>query len=737
MDHSIRLRTPAGDWMDAFLMGNGRIGGAVYGGVAQERIDLSEGTFFSGNVSDHNNQHNAYKAFYEMRRLVSIEQYAEAKKAADAFIGRRLNYGTNLPVGRMLIDFSPECIDTLSGYERTSHIMRGTVCVRYDHGDICIERETFVSKRENRLFYRIAVSDGAQIRCKIYFDGYGDAWSTAVEEGQYVFHASARETMHSDGTTGVNLAGCISVTRTDGRIAQDADGIVVEGASDIVLSLGMRTDYNGETSGAGDAVPITDSYEAIRDRHIHDFSSRMERVSFSLDGLDDQMEAMFQYGRYLLLSSSQEDSLSPAHLQGVWNDTVACRIGWTCDMHLDINTQMNYWLSLEGNLAECNIPLFNWTEEALIPSGRITARESYRLPGWVAELVSNLWGYSAPYWARDISPCPTGGVWLISQYWEYYLHTGDTEFLRDRAYPVIREAVGFFIEYIFRDGEYDSSGPSISPENTFKIGGDIYSFSNGSTYEILMIRELFDQFLTASRELDKRDPLVNRVEECISGLLPYRICDDGTLAEWRHPYPAADPQHRHTSHLLGLYPYCQITPEKTPELAKAARKSIEVKLTPYEHWEDTGWARSLLALYCARLGDGEGAYFHLNSMRDTLTSSSLLVMHPPTRGAASFKEVYELDGNTGFSMSVIEMLMQSHDGVIRLLPAIPPQWTQGHIRGLVARGNILVDIEWADSRLTRAVFASAKSQQIVVAYGSESRNIDLQKDNPYVLKPVC
>ena len=167
------------------------------------------------------------------------------------------------------------------------------------------------------------------------------------------------------------------------------------------------------------------NYDVIRNEHIDDFSKHMHRVSFSLVGEDSQMEKMFQYGRYLLLSSSNEKSQSPAHLQGVWNDNVACQIGWTCDMHLDINTQMNYWLSLEGDLFECNIPLFNWTEETLVPSGRITAKQSYNLNGWVAELVSNIWGYTAPYWSSNISPCPTSGIWLISQYWEYYQHTED------------------------------------------------------------------------------------------------------------------------------------------------------------------------------------------------------------------------------------------------------------------------------------------------------------------------
>ena len=483
-------------------------------------------------------------------------------------------------------------------------------------------------------------------------------------------------------------------------------------------------------------------------------------------------ELMYQYGRYLLLSSSRQDSPLPAHLQGVWNDDVACQIGWTCDMHLDINTQMNYWISEPGNLRECHEPLFDWMEKRLIPNGRLTARKCYGRRGWVGELVSNAWGYAAPYWNESLSPCPTGGIWQASDYMEHYRYGQNREFLEKRALPVIGEAVSFFLEYLFEDREGRLvGGPSISPENAFLADGKKYFASLGCTYETVMIRELFLQYAEICRELgiggeQGREPgtereqgcgwgteqkcvpkagqeevygqdagqkkgedwgeILRQTEKALPRLLPYRVLPDGTLAEWNHDYKAADLQHRHTSHLLGLFPYSQITPKGTPALAKAAAASIKARLTPYENWEDTGWARALLALYSARLGEAPQAYRHLVSMQTQLTGGNLLVMHPPTRGAGSFMEVYELDGNTGFSMAVIEMLIQSHEECIRLLPALPEMWPVGKLEGAVVRGGIILDLYWEQGKPVKAALLSEADRTLTLRYADTVRECHLK-----------
>jgi len=733
MEKKIEFNTPAKEWSHGLLLGNGHMGCVIYGGTDKEQIDLSEITFFSGEKSIQNNQKDSAESFQEMRHFVSLGENEKAMEAANGFVGIRQNYGTNLPVGRLDIVFDQEekTIQEekeIQDYHRQLDLINGIAEISYMSGKVNYKREAFLSNPAKKLFYRIGADSKKQIHCNISFDGGANPYTIMIDKQQYIFCVKAHEGLHSDGKSGVTLWGCLKVENVGGSVNYSPKEIIIRDADEAVISVEMITDFVEKTEMyyEGRFVDDSISYEKQKKEHCKDFSTYMKRVDFSL--VEDKMtELMFQYGRYLLLSSSREDSPVPTHLQGIWNDNVACRIGWTCDMHLDINTQMNYWLSEAGNLAECHKPLFKWMEEQVIPSGRITAKESYGMPGWSADLVSNAWGFSAPYWSKTISPCPTGGIWMASDYWEHYQYTKDEVFLREKAYPVMKEAVDFFLAYIFQEAgdEFYTSGPSISPENCFLIDGNKHYFSNGCTYEILMIRELFSQFLSITKQLVIDNEQVTRVKEIIPRLLPYRILKDGSLAEWRHDYPAADLQHRHTSHLLGLFPYSQITPEKTPELALAARQSIAFKLTPYENWEDTGWARSMLMLYAARLKDGETAYSHIKSMQEHLTHPNLLVMHPPTRGAGSFKEVYELDGNTGFSMCVIELLLQSHDDVIQLLPALPEKWRTGSIRGILARGSVTVNLDWKDGCLKKAEFIANKNGTYLIIYKDNRYKLDL------------
>lgn len=447
---------------------------------------------------------------------------------------------------------------------------------------------------------------------------------------------------------------------------------------------------------------LSKGWKAIWEVHKRDVQKLFEASSLHIETKDGQelenLDFLYQYGRYLLFSSSREDSVLPAHLQGIWNDNVACRIGWTCDMHLDINTQMNYWPSELTGLSETASPLFRWVK-ALAKEGELTAKKCYGQKGWVAELVSNSWLFTAPYWAEPIAPCPTGGVWVLSHLWEHYFYTGDEEFLKMEVYPLMKGAVSFFLNYLFENEEgYLVGGPSISPENSFVFDGEILQISNGCTYEILMIRELFEKYCQVC-EILKETEMVTEVKNVLQRLLPYRISEDGSLAEWEKDYKEADVQHRHTSHLLGLFPFAQITRDKTPELIPAVEKVLEKKQNPPENWEDTGWARSMLMLYEARLGHGEKAWQHILSMMERLQEPNHMIYHPPTRGAGAFDHVYELDGNTGLTTCVAEMLLQSQEQVIQLLPAVPKEWYRGQVKGLHARGGIEVGFSWESGRV--------------------------------------
>jgi alpha-L-fucosidase 2 len=656
-----------------------------------------------------------------------------------------------------------------------------------------------------------------------------DSMVQAADNATVLFQAHAYETMHCDKRCGVSLIGALNVI-TDGMVTEStgtdstgtdstgtdsagtestgADGtcsrstgipgICVEGMRRCQLFIIAETDYEkllqdpswraaaaslsakdrfarmrgcyAETlRGRMDAL-VRKGYEPILAAHLEDSREDLGDTALQIDG-HPEIGFLYAYGRYLLHASSRQNSRLPAHLQGVFNDNVACRIGWTCDMHLDINTQMNYWIADMTGMTGDLQPLFRWMKDVLATEGRKTARGAYGLRGWVGELVSNPWGYAAPYWAVPLSPCPTSGFWALTQMWEHYRYTGDLQFLRDEAFPLIREAAEFFTDYVFEENGYLTCGPSISPENSFTENSHTetshteisstensntentvkYQLSNGCTYEILMIRELFSIYCSACETLcgagkeDRQDDgktasphevssdvcaagrmsltdadkaLYDRVKAQKERLLPYRILEDGTIAEYAADVTVPDRQHRHTSHLLGVFPFAQITPGSTPELAEAVEKTIQRKLTPEEGWEDTGWARSMLLLYEARLGHAEEALRHVRRLSEGLLEPNGMVYHPPTRGAGAFDHVYELDGNTGLCAGITEMLVQSHEPaerntepqdphrteslLIRLLPALPQEWGSGRVQGIRARGGIVLSMRWENGELQEA-----------------------------------
>ncbi len=742
----IKSNQPAFKWNEGFPLGNGHMGAMVLSGTKSSRIELSENTFYSGEKSSSNNQEGAAKAFYKMREQAEKGNYDIVHEIAQKFIGIRKNYGTNLPVGSLIVehDIAPGAV---SGYERSLDIIDGIAEGTFSSGQDMVREEVFISHPEQILVYHIALSGNHETR--ISFAPGNSFGKTEYGDCFMQFTCFAYETMHCDELCGVMLAGYGQVV-TDGICEYTPEGIVIQNASEIQFNLSMKTDFKRQfvTSESGlltlieegksqVQTSLTKEFINLRTEHAADIRKFMERTSISLtakDPVTEKIPLLFQYGRYLLLSSSRSDSKLPAHLQGIWNDNVACQIGWTCDMHLDINTQMNYWPAEVTSLAESGIPLYNWIIQDLSPAGEVTARKTYGLDGWVGELVSNAWGYAAPYWASAIAPCPTGGIWILMQLWEHYQYSEDKEFLLNTAFPLIRSAAVFFNQYVFKDKitGYFTCGPSISPENSFVHQGKKLQISNGCTYEILMIRELFSVFLASCNILKlEENSLAEEVSHKLANLIPYRITAEGTLAEWSHDLRAADPQHRHTSHLLGLYPFAQLTPEETPDLCDAAEKTLERKLTPAENWEDTGWARSMLLLYETRLGHGSKAYEHIKNMTDNLLEPNNLVYHPPTRGAYAFDHVYELDGNTGLTTAIAEMLLQSHKGILRLLPALPKNWDEGSATGLLARGNIRVDLYWENGGLRYAKLISKSDKKVRISYKERKQDIYLKKEVPY------
>lgn len=758
-------KQPAAGWTQALPLGNGHMGAMVHGGTDIERIELTENTCYSGEASEHNNQEGAAAVVPEIRKALFRHDYKTANELCEKIIGRRLNYGTNLPFGNLLLDFGSPAGE-VSGYVRELQLENALSVVSYKKADVEYTRELFISHPLKAAVMRLSCSQPGKLAFKASIDGGDNPHSLRTENGDMVLEGKAYEDTHSDGRTGVAIHGRLRVIAEKGTVTAGDNGICVAEADSAVVILSIGTDFvQKDVSGickarvdAASKIP----YEALKEEHIKDHKSLFERVEFELDGgsgeyepaaeampTDERLERvkkggedpalmalMFQYGRYLLMSSSREDSPLPAHLQGIWNDNVASRMGWTCDMHLDVNTEMNYWPSEVTNLSECTAPLFRWIEERLVPSGRRTAAVTYGLEGWTAHVVSNAWGYSAPGWATSWGINVTGGLWVATHLWEHYLFTEDKEFLKNSLYPVYREALKFFLKYIQKDPEsgYYLSGPSMSPENSFMHDwneGAEASNSMGTVCDTLMIRELFTSFIKACEILEIDDELLGETREKLGKLPPFKIGSSGQLQEWFYDFDEPDPHHRHTSHLLSVYPYCQISPETTPELAQAAKVTIRKRTTPDWRWEDTGWARALLILYTARLLEPEETYRHILAFQRGLTNNNLLSFCPP--GAGAVTNVYEMDGTTGLCSGIAELLLQSHSEAVSILPALPEKWKTGHVKGLRARGGYEVGIQWKDGELVNVELKAEKDGICTIKYKGRKINIPVVKGERYIL----
>ena len=740
-DLTVFYTRPATQWCDALPVGNGRLGAMVYGGPCAERIYLSDITFWSGEPSLENNDQDGPEIVPEVRRLLMAGDIAAGNALAKQLEGRKLNYGTNLPVGNLRL-FMAHTDEGLRNYRRHLDLDNAVAGVSYDVGGVSYRREVFASNPDGLLVMRITADRPGAVGLRVLLDGDEQPFETLIEEGAIeegaieetgvggatiCMEVLAREHFHSDGKTGVDGHVRLRLLAEGGQVGSYGGQLIVEGSDAVTLYLAIETTFHcDDPVGAcrhrlAEALALP--YEALKQRHITDHQILFRRASLDLgpsphatqpvdqriaavqNGEDDPALAalLFQFGRYLLIGCSRPDSPLPAHLLGVWNDNVACRIGWTCDYHLDINTQMNYWIAELTGIPECHAPLLRWIEEDLAPAGRHTARTLYDLSGWVAHIFSNAWGFTANGWSIWWGMHPTGGVWIATHLWDHYAFSGDRDFLARHAYPVMKEAAEFFLGYLVEDpvSGWLLSGPSNSPENTFIYEGEVYPVCLAPTTDNILLRELFTDCIEASTILDVDEDLRGQWKKARAKLPPFQIGKHGQLQEWLVDYDEAQPHHRHTAHLLGLFPFAQITPDGTPDLAEAVRVSIARRESAPGGYEEGSWARNLIMLYHARLGDSETAYASLNTLFQVEADRSLMM---GTKIAP--RNAYEMDYNTGATAGIAEMLMQSQQGVIHLLPALPSAWPSGQVTGLCARGGFEVDLAWADGQLTSTTVRS-------------------------------
>lgn len=751
---------PAERWLEALPVGNGRLGGMIYGGIQTERVALSESTAWSGAPATDEVNPGALGHLKEIRQLFFAGKYEEAQELCGKYlVGHPKNFGTNLPLPELRLAF--DNVSDADEYRRSLSLEEAIARVRFRALGCRFQRQVFASHADKLLVVRLTCSRPGQISFRMNFSK-GILPHKIKTEGAdaLILTGHAWEHMHSTGHDGVALQIHARAIAEGGQSIPSQDAIAVKEANTVTVLIAIGTSFR---NGDPDAIcretiqaAARKDFIGLRRAHLADYQMLYRRMSIDLGrsspatcnqptdvrrkaletGANDPelLALFFQYGRYLTIAGSRADSPLPLALQGIWNDGLASSMGWTDDFHLDINTQQNYWPAEVCNLAECQRPLFALIDLMRV-RGRDTAKGMYGAPGWVVHTVTNPWGYTAPGsvgWGIFV----TAGIWISLQLWDHWTFNGGTDFLRTRAYPVLREAAEFFLHYMVPEPKHGwlVTGPSDSPESWyFTPSDDRASESMGNTCDRTFVYALYSMCIEASKTLSVDTEFRGQLEEARAKLPPFQIGRYGQLQEWLEDFKDADPNHRHTSHLVGLYPLHQISPRTTPELARAAEVTIQRRLNA-PNWEQSEWGRANLVVYYARLLKGDDAHKYLVSLVAKAADASLLTFSSGGIAGAE-QNIFALDGNTAGTAGIAEMLVQSQGGEIELLPALPAAWPRGSMRGLCARGGYVIDIAWASGKLESARIVTRLGGTARIRYEDRVVSIHLQPGESKRLRP--
>ena len=740
---------PAGQWEEALPLGNGRLGMMPDGGVTREKIVLNDITLWSGAPQDANN-YAAYKKLPRIRQLLLKGKNDEAQTIIDQSFICTGKGSASVPFGcfQTLADLDIRLTynggDTqYTNYRRMLDLDSALAGCTYQVGGTTYTREYFSSFGDDIECIRLTADKAGQLNCRISLSRSERAFVSTQDK---ILQISGQLDNGSNGK-GMRYQASVAAQLQDGVLSVGPGYLSIQGATEVILYLSAGTDWKDPGYSARIRqvmqTAVNRSYAAQKAAHIAQYRQLFSRVFLDLGASvngnparttdtrlmdshidpagDNGLSALFyQFGRYLSISSTRV-GLLPPNLQGLWANQV--QTPWNGDYHLDINVQMNHWPLEVSNLSELNLPLAELVR-GMVPNGERTAKAYYNADGWVAHVITNIWGFTEPGESASWGVTKCGSGWLCNNLWEHYAFTNDKEYLRS-IYPILKGAAQFYNSMLIREPVtgWLVTAPSSSPENTFYLpNGKTASICMGPTIDNQIIRELFGNVIRAAKLLQQDAALQKELSARLAGLPPAGvIAKDGRLMEWMEDYKETDVQHRHVSHLYGLYPASLITPDSTPELAAACRKTLEARGD-----DGPSWSIAYKVLWWARLHDGNRAYKLLRTMmRPTLRTDinygagggiypDLLSAGPP----------FQIDGNFGAAAGIAEMLLQSHAGFIDLLPAIPDAWKPaGEVRGLKARGNFTVDIKWVNGKVTAYQIRSPTSRKCTIKVNGELKEI--------------